>query len=132
MERRLVALIGHDDARPKRDEVASRGPLFALLRRAMTAAARDRLHRHPTRFQRRKDIRRLAERRLPFVPVEYGQSLGPNEMRWVDDAQLPINLREYHVEMNGRRHLRHHHDKNVGDVGALEEQARELVDARRA
>ena len=65
----------------------------------------------------------LVERRLALVPVQHRQPLRPDEVRRKDDAQLAIDLREDHVEMDRRVLLRHHDDDDCRvTLGLLEEQ----------
>ena len=53
---------------------------------------------------------------------------GPMKCGGKHDAQLAIDLREDHVEVDRRVLLRHHDDDDVFDLRLREEQRRELVD----
>src|SRR5688500_6143407 len=57
----FVARIGSDEPGPHRREVASRGPLLALLDRPAVSSDEDRLEREAAQAQRREDIRHLLE-----------------------------------------------------------------------
>ena len=64
--------------------------------------------------------------------MEHGQPLRADEVRRIDDAQLAIDLREDHVEMDRVVLFRHHDDDDVLHRRALEKDRRDLVDRRGA
>src|SRR5438034_7933220 len=59
------------------------------------------------------------------------QSVRSNEVGLINYAQLAIDVRKDHVEMNCSRLLRHHHDDEVRHFGLFEEERGETVNAGR-
>src|SRR6476619_6785690 len=49
-------------------------------------------------------------------------------MRWKNDAEFAIDLREDHVEMDGGAFLRHDHDDDVAHFGSTEKAGSDLID----
>ena len=96
----------------------------------LVAAAEHRLDRHVARRERGEDARPLVDRRLALPPVQHGQPLRADEVRRKHGAQLAIDLREDHVEVDRRVFLRHHDDDDVAHFGLLEQARRELIDRR--
>src|SRR5688500_10553066 len=130
-ERSLVSRVRQHEPGTHRREVAPGRPLLALLHDATLPAAGDRLHRRAALAQGREHARHLLQLRLSLAPEENRQSFGSNEVRWIHHAQLAIDLREDHVEVDRRVLLRHDHDDDVLRSSVLEEQARKLVDRGR-
>src|SRR5712671_5951522 len=79
-----------------------------------------------------EQIRLLLHVSLALLPQKYRQTIGPNEVGRVDDAQLAVDVREDHVEMDRRRLLRHYDDDEIGDIRLLEQERSETVDPRGA
>ena len=120
VERRFVPLVGENDARAHRDEVTSGRPLLAFLERAAVAAAEDRLERHAARRQRGDDVRLLVDRLFALAPMQHGEPLRADEVRRKHGAQLAVDLREDHVEVDRGVLLGHHDDDDVADLGLVE------------
>ena len=102
------------------------------MHRPAVTAAEHRLERHSTFGERGEHIRPLVKRRFTLSPVQNRQPLRSDEVRRKYRAQLAIELREDHVEVDCRALFRHHDDDHVADFGPLEQRGCELVDRRGA
>ena len=101
--------------------------MLALLQRAVIAAAEHRLQRLIHRLHRGEEVGHLPDALGALVAVEHGEALGPHEVRGVDAADVPVELREDHVEVNGSA-LRGEHDRDhVGHTAVLEHQVAEVI-----
>src|SRR4029077_8172177 len=63
-------------------------------------------------------------------PLKYRQTVRSNEVGRINHAQLTIDVGKDHVEMDGGRLLRHHHNDEVRDLRLVEQNRGEAVDSR--
>src|SRR4051812_17665136 len=131
-QRRLVSRVRSDHPRPQRGEVAAGCPLLAVLHDSARAAAKERLHWQSTLPERGEEVSLFLHVALALPPVKYRESVRTDEVRGIDDAQVAIDLSENHVQVNGRRFLRHYDNDEVRNFGLLENERREAVDTGRA
>src|SRR5688500_20331956 len=75
-----------------------------------------------------ENVRLLTHVAVSLLPVENGKTIRADEVRRINHAQLAIDVREDHVEVDCRRFLRHHYDDEVRHLGLLEQERRETVD----
>src|SRR5687767_11652830 len=80
-------------------------------------------------LERCEQIRLLLHVALALLPMKYRQAVRSNEVRGINHAELAVNMREDHVEVDGSRLLRHHDDDEVADFRLLEQQRGETVDS---
>ena len=106
-QRRVVAAVAHDRARPHREEVARRAPLLPLLR--WCGGRRRRSTGSSGSPTSRSAVKKSGISRTPASPLpamQHRQPLGSHEERRIDHAELVVHLGEDHVEMDRRRRLR--------------------------
>src|SRR6266852_5460307 len=75
----VVAAVAQDHAGPHRERVTGRGPLLALLYRALVTAAEDRLEWLVDGLHGRKKVWHFFHALRPFATVQDGQALGADE-----------------------------------------------------
>src|SRR5947208_1833792 len=131
-QRGLVAGVGDRHAGPHREEIAGRGPLLALLERAVRPAAEHRLERLIHRLHGGEEIGHLLHPFRFLAAVQHREALRPDEMRWIHAAQLAVELREDHVQVDRGALVRQHHDDHVLHAAMLEHEVAQVVERRGA
>src|SRR5439155_5035447 len=124
----LVAGVGDHHARPHGDEVAGRRPLLPLLEGAIGPAAEHWLERLIHRLEGGEKVRHLFHALRFLAPVQHREPLRSHKMRWIDAAQLAIELREDHVQVNRGALVGEHHDDHVLHAAMLEHQVAQVVE----
>ena len=105
--------------------------MLPLLDGAARAAAEHRLERLVHRLQGRKQVGHLLHALRLLAPMQHREALRADEVRRIDAAQLPVELREDHVEVD-RGPLGGHDDHDhVPHAAMLEHQITEVVERGR-
>src|SRR5438034_1247563 len=120
-QRGLVAGVGDRHAGPHREEIAGRGPLLALLQRAVRAPAERRLERVVHRLHGGEEVGHLLHPLRFLAAVQHGEPLRPDEMRRIDAAQLAVELRKNHVQVDRGALVREDHADHVPHIAREEE-----------
>src|SRR5205085_1460601 len=98
----LVSCVGSDDTGAQCCKVTTRRPLLAVLDDSSRAAAQQRLHRESALFERSEQIRLLPHVALALAPLKYRQTIRSNEVGWINNTEIAIDMGEDHVEVDRR------------------------------
>ncbi len=102
------------------------------MQRAVRTAAEHRLEGVVHCLQGGEEVGHFLHTLGFLAAVQDGQTLRPDEMGRIDAAQLAVELRENHIEVDRGALVREHHDDHVFHATVLEHEVAQVIERRGA